>query len=214
MLVLLSGLFQSGSLCSFSCGKFLYLFQWWFLPFCFLPSLFLGLLFECWVSWTSPSILLSFLFSSCLLPYFLQIYSTLVFIFCGYSIFSSFWAYRWWLSEPFSFLNILFSPCYLFFCLFWSFMLEAFLRCLLLLVRDLEYETKEVGWKFWDYESDLLTLSSIGWLDLDRFLVNHNVSSFRLLLVVVQDPQRKIFQFSAEIQKSGCWLTRNWVGRG
>ena len=137
MLVLLSGLFQSGSLCSFSCGKFLYLFQWWFLPFCFLPSLFLGLLFECWVSWTSPSILLSFLFSSCLLPYFLQIYSTLVFIFCGYSIFSSFWAYQWWFFEPFSFLNNLFPPCYLFFCLFWSFMLEAFLRCLLLLVRDL-----------------------------------------------------------------------------
>lgn len=180
MLVLLSGLFQSGSLCSFSCGKFLCLFQWCFILFCFLPSLFLGLLFECWVSWTSPSILLSFLFSSCLCHTFWQIYSTLVFIFCGYSIFSSFWAYRWWFSEPFFFLNNLFPPCYLFFCLFWSFMLEAFLKCLLLLVRDLEYETKEVGWKFWDYGSDLLTLSSIGWLDLGSVLVNHNVSSFRL----------------------------------
>lgn len=79
---------------------------------------------------------------------FWQIYSTLVFIFCGFSIFSSFRAYPWWFSEPFFFLNNLFPPCYFFFCLFWSFMLEAFLRCLLLLVHDLEYETKEVGWKF------------------------------------------------------------------
>lgn len=180
MLVLLSGLFQSGSSCSFSCGKFLCLFQWCFLPFCFLPSLFLGLLFECWVFWTSPSILLSFLFSSCLCHTSWQIYSTLVFIFCGYGIFSSFRAYRWWFSEPFFFQNNLFPPCYLFFCLFWSFMVEAFLRCLLLLAHDLEYETKEVGWKPWDYGSDLLTLSSIGWLDLGSVLVNHNVSSFRL----------------------------------
>ena len=111
---------------------------------------------------------------------FWQIYSTLVFIFCGFSIFSSFRAYPWWFSEPFFFLNNLFPPCYFFFCLFWSFMLEAFLRCLLLLVHDLEYETKEVGWKFWDCGSALLTLSSIGWLDLGSFLVSHSVSSFRI----------------------------------
>lgn len=78
---LLSRLFQSGNSCSFSHGKLLCLFQWWFFPLFFLPSLFLGLPFGHWTSWTSLHLYYIFsYFPSFAVCTFWQICSILIFI--------------------------------------------------------------------------------------------------------------------------------------